>query len=628
MPVKNSMADRKISQIDLMIECWVSLLADVAAQRGCVDTTNDVAYMRHRFVIEGTSFFTKTLPLLGKQLDASLSSDKPFAPIGFKRAKGGVLPRFLGFLWNDIFEAETGTCNTQDAARLNDVATCVKHARQLLYLFYKYELPYDDTTRDKAIAGFVAVEQELHKVDTREWYKCKTLAPILHVASKLIARVFANCSCTDLIPSHGPGAVATGEKPWEKMRFSRIYSMTEQVYPASEYFFLNPGHMASKEAMLGNFAISSEPQARVVLVPKDSRGPRIISCEPLELQWLQQGLKTKVVKTIESHRLTRGFVNFTDQSINRRLALEGSRAGRWVTLDMKDASDRVSYELVGALFERSHMFEYLTALRSVRTLLPDGTAVTLKKFAPMGSALCFPIEAITFWALAVACLHIHRKYSIAKATRRVYVYGDDMIVRAEDYGPILAHFPLVNLRFNESKCCTMGLFRESCGMDAFAGVDVTPVKIKRVMSSIRNPEWLPSWIAYSNALYMRGYWQVADYIRDRIDRAVPGIPVEAIEPPPGYEASYLRFLRMVPSEYSQSVLPQRYNHDLMRKEIYALCSVPKVVYRPMEPYDELFLSLVKLTSREGPPSGAGLDPGYYSLRRRVTLKRRWCPKAQ
>jgi hypothetical protein len=86
----------------------------------------------------------------------------------------------------------------------------------------------------------------------------------------------------------------------------------------------------------------SVPQARVCLVPKDSRGPRIISCEPAELMFIQQGIMRKLYSHLETHHLTAGQINFTDQSINRNLALLASNA--------KETWPRLTFRMLRIVF--------------------------------------------------------------------------------------------------------------------------------------------------------------------------------------------------------------------------------------------------------------------------------------
>jgi hypothetical protein len=403
-----------------------------------------------------------------------------------------------------------------------------------LYFTYKLKLPYDATTESSVIESFVRTQEELEQIEFPP-----DVEPILELATAFCSRLFDGFDVRDIIPRHGPGAVATGEEVGEKSTFSRIYEHTEVMYPFTEYFVLGLNHIVDQLDWIQSLEILPHGTAKVVLVPKDSRGPRLISKEPLELQWIQQGIQKQLYAWIESHQITRGFVNFTDQTVNRDLALKSSRDLRYVTLDMKDASDRVTLRLVERLFGGTSLLEALKASRSEFTQLPDGRQVRLSTFAPMGSAVCFPIEALCFYALAVAVLHFHgrsrciylpkgryRSNPLGRSRPDVYVYGDDIICRKEDYPLLLQYFPLVGLKFNQDKCCVSGLFRESCGCDAFNGVDVTPIRLRNTWChrGHRGADELVSYVELSNSLWKAGYWLTADYIKDMVERRYGVLP--------------------------------------------------------------------------------------------------------
>jgi hypothetical protein len=440
----------------------------------------DLRLIRRRVAKEGMSFFTKTLPSLGRAVDTALANSQPFVgPSTFgRKSKGSSLPVMFYWLtrrlWDDSGD-ELHAANAMDVLWL----------RQLTYAYYKLETPFTEKQLAKACASYVATEREISQVKIPDG----DLA--IELASNFIARVCAQVDGLDITPAHGPGAVATGEKPWEKNRFPRFYPGLEGIYPYTGYFASCLGEVCDRYHLYPSLEVVERPTAKVVFVPKDSRGPRTISCEPVELQWIQQGIARLLVKEIESNRLTRGHVNFRDQQVNRKLARFGSMGANWVTLDMKDASDRVSLDLVKHLFRKTRLLDCLLASRSVDNLLPDGSRITLSKFAPMGSALCFPVEALVFWALAVGqicetsgfIVKLPNEWwrgnpTLQWACAGVYVYGDDIVVRREDYPSIVQRYESVGLKVNTSKCCTGRFFRESCGMDAYKGDSVTPIKFR------------------------------------------------------------------------------------------------------------------------------------------------------
>lgn len=588
----------------------------------------DMSYIRNRAQVEGASFFTKTLPLYGKRLDAALLTGV-FDSRGFRnRATKSVL---FGWLLDQIL-------STGDAVKAPvGCPIAVKLIRQLTYLFYKYELPYSHEQTTKVVDSFIETERELPDPSL---YCDGPEDPLLALASNLIAIAVHRFNALEIIPKHGPGAVATGEKQWQKMRFARIYTSLEQLYPFTEWMCASMSHVADSYRQFEKLKVLEAGTAKVVLVPKDSRGPRLISCEPLEYQWIQQGISEQLVKLIESNRLTRGRVNFTDQEINRKHALWGSMGTHWVTLDMKDASDRVSLALVNKLFEKTCLLQYLLASRSTATKLPNGDVITMKKFAPMGSALCFPVEALVFWALGVASLHLNTGLKLSRALACVKVYGDDIITTAESCAAVICTYEKYHLKVNSSKCCTTGFFRESCGMDAYLGIDVTPIKIRSVWSSNPDCNAIVSLVASSNLLWAKGYHSAAEHleslvractskrIKPDVRKALASLPTVADENP----RSYLVFHRpRIVDDFKG--ISNRYNPLYQRLEVKALVSQPLFLSRKRPGWELVFESLIGLEHRRGvckapgqsAPNGS-TNVRSYPIRGRVSLKPRWCLK--
>jgi len=647
-----------LRSVSLLVE---ALYRDIAQRYSvsAAEQCQDIAVMRRRSTREGIGFYTKTLPRLGKALDKALHSEVPLKFDGFARRRQTAIPKFLWWLLERVLCTDTGY------VRKDADITALKDARQFLAFAYKLNIPYDRQTEKSVVESFIRTEKELAAITS-----CDSFAvdPIATKARTLLCKLFAGFDAWDIIPKHGPGSVATGEEIGEKSNFARIYSKLEHGgYSFTEYFTMGASHVVDQFDWIQGLEVLDRATAKVVLVPKDSRGPRLISCEPLELQWIQQGLQRKLYPWIEQHPMTRGFVNFTDQSINRRLALEGSQSCDWVTLDMKDASDRVSLRLVERLFEGTTLLNALKACRSDETRVPDGRLIALSKFAPMGSAVCFPIEAICFWALAVSVLWLNGRG--AAAMQSVYVYGDDIIVRAADYKLVQAYFPLVGLKFNDDKCCTGGFFRESCGCDAYKGVDVTPLRLRTSWCprNTRNPTELSSYCALSNALWKAGYWGTAELIKKWVEDRYGLLPYFEDEPYPmptdtdvdwsglshdrrqaillshgvipGFipgtkplePRSYLGFCRPHVNHHHENLrrLKYRYNVALHRLEFRVWTVIPKRKCYKVDGWRELLRvqNTKSSGSTPGMPTtesgGKPLPVGVYAIPRRSCLKRGW-----
>lgn len=501
----------------LLCACYEDVASAFPAQHQ-TEHIRDLETIEARLSKEGIGFLTKTLPTFVKAIDFALATGSTLQVPHFARRKGSKLPRFLGWLLERIFSND-GT----ELAEADPVA--LRYLRQLLFSFYKLKLPFEDATIQSTLDRFVETDSSIGHLDFR---KEDPMVPILKLARRLIHKVVGNSNPLDIIPRHGPGSVATGEKPHQKPFFRDHYSDALDVYPLDSHFCFNLSHVADVSHDWSRLRIHRSSTAKVVLVPKDSRGPRLISMEPLAIQWLQQGQMDLLVKTIESHPLTRGQVNFLNQEVNRSLALHASLiasgspgipgmcSDNLVTLDMKDASDRVSLTLVRWLFP-SQWIQCLEATRSSQTILPDGRTVVLNKFAPMGSAVCFPVEALVFWALSVASVLLSRPGSrIRNVAKAVWVYGDDIIMREKDYSHVITALEKLDLKFNISKCCTAGSFRESCGLDAYRGIVVTPTRYSSRWVSPLDSESLSSYVAYSNAMYEKGFYKTAHFLEKEV----------------------------------------------------------------------------------------------------------------
>lgn len=449
----------------------------------------DVHTIEHRLSAEGESFLTKTLPSFGKSIDLALQGATPLAtPLFKKRRRRAALPAFLQALTKRVF--------TDDGwVRSNPCLPSIALLRQLCYWCKKLEKGYSDESLQKATQEFVDIDNSLAGCSN----DYRAAEPLLAVARAVVWWVFRDIGpCHHHNPSHGPGAVASGANCVEKRALSVSYTDVERVFRPIPWF----RSLRDSSEDIGT-VLNREKKpyglSRTEFVPKDSSGPRTIGLEPPEYMWVQQAVKAWMYEHIEQRSIAKGQVNFTNQSVNRELARNWSD---FETLDMSKASDRNSYVLVKTLFEGTRLWPYLDASRTPGTVLPDGTTLFYRKFAPMGSAVCFPVQACVYYALAVAALHL-AGMPILLAYRKVYVYGDDLVVPHGSFSTLRPAFEAVGLKFNPDKCCTNGRFRESCGLDAYDGCDVTPVRLR--MAYPQRPSDVLRLVEHSNALYEAGY---------------------------------------------------------------------------------------------------------------------------
>lgn len=204
------------------------------------------------------------------------------------------------------------------------------------------------------------------------------------------------------------------------------------------------------------------------VVPKDQFKRRTIAKEPMGNMMLQ----------LDAARALRRALGRIDINLENQQEFHGFLVRKFfnefATIDLSDASDRISVELVRALLP-DDWFRYLNDIRSKFTFLPCGKRVELEKFSPQGNGFTFELETLIFYALC---------RTVVPEKELVSVYGDDMIVpvsHAEKVQKVLTECGLV---VNSRKSYHTGPFRESCGVDTFNGIDVRPVYLKELTKGI------------------------------------------------------------------------------------------------------------------------------------------------
>ena len=388
------------------------------------------------------NFLVSILPHLGKDVERSLSTGTLVVTARFSLKNGTVLPEFLYELFSVLYDK---------SGKLRRNHIYVQRLRQLLLIFYKYEVPFTPAEEQAAYLKFIELDDQ---VKTDHWPE--DIGVVRQHLNTLLPD-----DPLDIRPHHSSGQTADRVCNSMKRRFRRYIPSLMSIYDLS-YFFQSADH--ARAWFSHNKLYASEPTARVTLVPKDSRGPRIICMEPHERMFVQKGLMQKIYDHIENDSPAKGYINFTNQETNRDLARQGSIDQRFATIDLKDASDMVSWELL----KRVLPIKWIAALSATRSSKVDcdGQIVQLNKYAPMGSALCFPLEAMLFWAIA------------RTVTDKVWVYGDDIVVHDAYAHGVMSALESYGLVINRDKSLTEGFFRESCGGDYFHGHNISYVRLK------------------------------------------------------------------------------------------------------------------------------------------------------
>lgn len=595
--------------------CWLSeqILRDCGIQCG-VDPSTDIEVMKARVEKEGLSFLTITLPAIGKGFLQALDSGRLTKDLMPQvRFKGG-LPGFTRVFLARIFH---------DDGRLRDDAcpNCIRCMRQFYAHASKILMPCSKEREQKAEDAYVACEHELGQ----HCFDSDLLSDFGKVSDIVMADLLKGVPYGDpydlLVPRHGPGATQERILGNSKYRFRKWHSRLEEVFPFTEFGVASLRSLGEEECPLSQVEFvepEREAPVRVIFVPKTLKTPRVIAIEPVCMQYMQQALLQFLVPRIEAGRYTRGRVNFSDQRVNQKLALTSSKDQRLSTMDLSEASDRVSAELVWRMLQVTPVLrDMVWACRSTRAKLPSGKILPLVKFASMGSALCFPMEALVFF-IAIVTIRARKakmpicSRTIAKMARDIYVYGDDIIVPADETSVISDDLSLFGLKVNRSKTFYTGKFRESCGMDAYDGVDITPVYCRRPYpADQRSAEEITSWVSMANQFYRKGWYHVACEIRDSIDSMMP-------HPLPHKEETS-EGLGWV--SYSKDATIRRYNRSMFRWEVKTW--VPTMPKRsdPLSG-DGALLKCLKLVGLDS------ISPKHLAesvKRGTLTLKYRWVP---
>lgn len=509
----------------------------------------DIISLEKRFENEGYGFLTVALPALDGALVRGLSSGKFACPDGFKTTKGGTIPRIFSGMFCKIFEPSTGTLK-------DDADLCVlKCLRNALLLFKKTQLSPEN-------------EELLHKKAVKEFYQCDEVARhvvindrhahLIGRVCKLLLNTLNHKDVQNAVYKHGPGSVEEGYSANQKwLQLSN--SLRRGDFDGADFGFdvaarhheryqklslrglsdvnrSNDRNELSDRCDNGDKRVRGKPQhipifdeasrssARLVTVLKNSTSRRTITVEPMLHQFVQQGLNILLREAISECKILRNSLALTDQTANQKLALEGSLYDNWATIDLKSASDLLSVKLVESVFGHHGLFlDHMMDCRSPSVYSDSNEAISLGKFAGMGNALTFPVQSICFAVVCYAAILDSQGitptyWNLRRASRHVRVYGDDIIVSRQHAHQCVNWLQDVGLKVNVKKSFLEGNFKESCGVDAFRGVDVTPLYLRhRPDESSTDPNIIAGLVALSNSMWIEGLYEPSTCLKDEVE---------------------------------------------------------------------------------------------------------------
>lgn len=512
----------------------------------------------------GLPFLTVDLPNLGKHLDRCLSQGKyipsglPASRLVSARVKIPVLFRGLYLL---VFDADGCLKEECDVAALFFL-------RQFLYCAKKASIMCCEGAILEAINSFIALEAELPVPDP--WWDCgsgenststtictETFTGFRHDAMYRARADEAQVSFTSLATldkvfgllvaslgvyntedwrfKHGHGAVSNLPRSGNRYEFAGWSGALETVFPYADMAFSSHAHWAdasqfyacdvdgcgegspsnSYPPLVLNREWGPKPASKLIAVEKTFLKPRLIASEPVENMWCQQNVRDYMYARVREGWVG-NFIKFDDQTQNQSLCLEASLDGSLATIDLSEASDRVTCQAVAQAFRGNPPL--LRALRAVRTQLckvPEYGIVELRKFSTMGNACTFPVESLIFLGVALAgCLGEERfvtAENIQRLRGKVSVFGDDIIVPKDKVGAVMKLLEVLHFKVNVSKSYYEGNFRESCGVDAYRGINITPVYWRKLFDG--TPESYSSSLETANNFYKRFLVTTSEAVR-------------------------------------------------------------------------------------------------------------------
>lgn len=185
-------------------------------------------------------------------------------------------------------------------------------------------------------------------------------------------------------------------------------------------------------------------------VPKNNRKDRSICLQPFCNMLVQRAVGIGIRNALK-RVLDIDVDNLAD--VHRRRLSDKSIA----TIDLSDASDRISLDLVKYLLPH-RVFRYIQSSRSDMTLGPDGNYYLTRKVSCMGNGFTFDLMTLILTALS-------RLYDNNSS-----VFGDDIIISNQFANDLIIEMEKVGFVINKDKTLINSNYRESCGSHYIDGL--------------------------------------------------------------------------------------------------------------------------------------------------------------
>lgn len=541
----------------------------------------DNTRLLHELEINGNRVLTVDLPAIGKVLDKSLDEGSVqhslLYQLRYSSCSAHKVPKLFGELWRKIFDSD-------GKLRESPCIDAISALRQLYLSGKKLKLEcskkgVDDEVRnffiieqglraptnlwvsdsvdfsatsvdfvdavsnrvpsDPWIPGIIAGEDESralkqddHSYPTDEtWY----LTTLQHVCDR-IAVQFGDLHDEGPLelPKHGPGVVANQRKGTSKYQFAEWPTKLSTFFPYDYYALPNYSRVDNGRDIEEMHTLNESP-SRLIAVPKTLTKPRLIAAEPNQHQWIQQLVRNQLEGRLDKTQLG-SCIKFRSQDRNQSMAIRGSVDGSNATIDLSSASDRLSCYVVERMFRKNlTILERLHAARTrwIVNAVSDRSPrhAVLRKFAAQGSAVTFPVQSIFYACVAVTAVILKEgcpvsSRSIERAVAQVSVFGDDIIVPQDCMRVTVIMLERLGLKVNHAKSFGTGKFRESCGVDAYGGYNVTPAYLLSP-DPVVPLTGCSSAIEVSNNFWKKGLWHTSKCVESTMKLSGKLIPIIA-----------------------------------------------------------------------------------------------------
>jgi hypothetical protein len=624
----------------LFLGAWLALLADSPSSLG-----QKPLRLYHQFISNMVRYGLKGTILSYAELAHVLVSQQCI--MGQSSLQGDWID---GFRDTPVFFEYVRYHKTADPAILSYLYTFLNFGKKLEYV--------DEQFQDSAFRGWLDTEKrlttlELDSTDVRSM-------------RMIMSTLLPPFTWTDLRPKFGPGAVFE-KGVWgnvEKLSLLTRDPLIERFLLSGQLGMYGSGGSVGVDPTKIGFSpttaiMPTDRTSRLLFVPKSLKTYRSVCIEHNVLMYWQQAVSAQMMVHVNSSPY-RQFFRLEDQSRNRDLALYGSYTAAIDTLDLSSASDSVSWDLVKRIFPPSWVIA-MAVTRSSRVVLPNGDVFPVRKFAPMGSAVCFPTQSLIFatGSIYAACRHVHAALSVdaeftdwltPSVVRRVVrsfarqpslsrrygyepcgIYGDDIAIDSRLSDVLIPILTRLGFVVNTTKSFYGGqAFRESCGGFYLNGSDITPLYFRVECGLGRfSPRQVMSEVHLSNDAFVRGYKTLRRYLirsmniqySERNPRDRGSLPIMYI--PLGVEAFGLYSHRP-----SNEHLRQRTNKDWQRIEVrvwsasYEEETIASSSFATDQLESYLYMRWWAGCTRE---SDAATKAAPRYDRRGLKLRRRWAP---